>query len=277
MRKQQTLILLGATPRPSLYAAWNAEMPNGEALFIAWAKESEFRNEELISSTIFIFNHPANTKPGGKRRKKDIDRILQTGEKAYLILADGEPAKGIRNGIRDVIYRINIQNLDDRVIAIPIYNCSLTGWHHEVKDDVEDAIEMSIRESNIDETEKESIIKARRGQGVYRQNLIKYWKGCAVSGYKGISLLVASHIQPWSESSNEQRLNKYNGLLLLPNLDKAFDAGLITFESNGNISISPQLQEPEKLGINATMKILTTLTPAHEIFMEYHRNKIFKY
>jgi len=81
---------------------------------------------------------------------------------------------------------------------------------------------------NIPETEKDALIKSRVGQGRFRTEQKIYWKNhCAVTGCTLIDLLKASHIKPWRDGSNEERLDKYNGLLLVPNLDSAFDKGYI--------------------------------------------------
>lgn len=61
-------------------------------------------------------------------------------------------------------------------------------------------------------------------------------------------MLVASHIKPWRDSNNQERLDKFNGLLLLANLDKAFDLGFILFTDTGLVMISSQLEEPQFLG-----------------------------
>ena len=62
-------------------------------------------------------------------------------------------------------------------------------------------------------------------------------------------MLVASHIKPWRDSNNQERLDKFNGLLLLANLDKAFDLGFISFADTGLVMISCQLEAPEVLGL----------------------------
>ena len=87
-------------------------------------------------------------------------------------------------------------------------------------------------------TEAEALVKARVGQGKFRNNLIEYWKGCSVTNCKYITILIASHIKPWKDSSNKERLDVYNGLLLLPNIDKLFDKGYISFRDTGKIMIS---------------------------------------
>ena len=75
---------------------------------------------------------------------------------------------------------------------------------------------------SLSSSERETIVKARIGQGRFRQNLIDYWSACAVTGCKEEHLLRASHIKPWSKASLEERLDLYNGLLLSPALDACF-------------------------------------------------------
>jgi HNH endonuclease len=82
-----------------------------------------------------------------------------------------------------------------------------------------------------------------------------YWKGCSVTAFPRIDLLVASHIKPWKASNNFERLDVFNGLLLLPNLDRAFELGYISFNEKGTIIISPTLEHPELIGIDSTMRL----------------------
>jgi hypothetical protein len=140
--------------------------------------------------------------------------------------------------------------------------------------DIESDIETIISDPSISSTEKSSLIKARIGQGTFRQRLIGLWGGCSVTAFKDSNLLVASHIKPWRASSNAERLDKFNGLLLIPNLDRAFDAGLVTFEKDGAIRVSPQMSEPGKLGIEQKLRV--ALKPENEIYMEFHRAKVFR-
>ena len=140
--------------------------------------------------------------------------------------------------------------------------------------DVESDIDVILDDEKLSKTERRDLVKCRIGQGTFRQKLISYWNGCAVTDFKDINLLVASHIKPWRSSSNAERLDPFNGLLLTPNLDKAFDAGLITFEADGAISLSPLLTEPEKLGITAHMRV--ALSVKHGPFMKFHRESVFR-
>jgi putative restriction endonuclease len=129
---------------------------------------------------------------------------------------------------------------------------------------------------NLAETERQSVIKARVGQGVFRQHLLEIWEGCAVTDVRLPIVLRASHIKPWRFSSNSERLNPYNGLLLLPQYDQLFDKGLISFNETGKVLRSPALDliEPSKLGISP-QDTLRSLSDQHHGFLQYHRDEVF--
>lgn len=139
---------------------------------------------------------------------------------------------------------------------------------------VEKDIEEILSNTSTTITEKESLIKSRIGQGQYRQSLLKIWKGCSTTGCTETELLVASHIKPWRVSNTEERLDKFNGFILLATIDKAFDIGLISFSKNGNILISPNFTDIKHTGIHNTMKI--ELSPEHEKYLDYHRTFIYQ-
>lgn len=129
---------------------------------------------------------------------------------------------------------------------------------------------------NLSNTERDAIVKSRIGQGLFRDKLIKYWGGCAISNYKNPAILMASHIKPWRVSSNFERLDVYNGLLLLPNYDRLFDLGYISFANNGKIIISSLISKDEylALGINKEIK-LNNIDKTHNKYFEYHRDICF--
>ena len=125
-------------------------------------------------------------------------------------------------------------------------------------------------------TEIETLIKARLGQGNFRQNVLKLYPNCPLTGLDVRSLLIASHIKPWSKCNNEERLDPFNGLMLAPNIDALFDSGLITFDTNGTIKISPKidLENQKRLGIFPDMQL--KIEPESEKYFEYHRNHVFQ-
>jgi len=140
----------------------------------------------------------------------------------------------------------------------------------QITSDIQEIIELT----NIDSTEKSSLIQSRIGQGKFREGLLKLWGACSVTQSKHFPLLLASHIKPWSKSNNQERLDPYNGLLLLPNLDKAFDLGFISFDLSGNILISNQLPEYKILGISERMSIL--IKDKNKAYLKYHQLHVFK-
>ena len=125
-------------------------------------------------------------------------------------------------------------------------------------------------------TEIETLIKARLGQGSFRKNVLKLHPRCALTDLDVQSLLIASHIKPWSKCNNEERLDPFNGLMLAPNIDALFDSGLITFETDGTIKISPKIdpENQERLGIFPDMKL--KIRPKSKKYFEYHRNHVFQ-
>jgi predicted restriction endonuclease len=100
------------------------------------------------------------------------------------------------------------------------------------------------------------------------------WDGCSVTGCVTFDLLAASHIKPWSASNNEEWLDLYNGFLLVAHLDKAFDSGLISFDSKGQIMISNAFNEQQLIGITQNIKI--ALRPRREKYLQHHRTAVFK-
>lgn len=89
-------------------------------------------------------------------------------------------------------------------------------------------------------TEREALIIARRGQGLFRQGVAKIERMCRITRVDNPVHLRASHAKPWRDClNNDERLDGENGLLLTPSIDHLFDRGFITFEDSGALVISP--------------------------------------
>lgn len=149
-------------------------------------------------------------------------------------------------------------------------------FQDKLSSEIENEIAIIHTSSNLSQTEKESLIKSRVGQGIFRSDLIKYWGACSISRFPIHNILVASHIKPWKVASNVERLDVYNGLLLLPNYDKLFDLGYISFKDDGKIIISSLIDDNEYklLGISKNLK-LHRIEDNHKKYMEYHRDLCF--
>ncbi len=127
-------------------------------------------------------------------------------------------------------------------------------------------------------TEQIELRKSRKGQGRFRKRLIVLRRGCYVTGLNVCDLLKASHIKPWKDSNNIERLDEYNGLLLTPNLDALFDAGYISFQDDGRIMISTHL--PKR--VVSEWEIAESFRGSElgertRVYLQYHREKVFKY
>ena len=130
---------------------------------------------------------------------------------------------------------------------------------------------------SLDKTEKESIVKSRIGQGLFRDRVVELWGSCSVTGLGNLTLLRASHIKPWRDSTNQERLDPMNGLLLQPTLDHLFDLGLISFDETGAVLFSSQLSQDdiEKLELAGNLK-LRKVPNRLAGYMEHHRNHVFR-
>lgn len=128
-------------------------------------------------------------------------------------------------------------------------------------------------------TEVERLVVQRVGQEVFRQGLLEYWQGrCAVTGLAIPELLRASHIKPWAACETDaERLDVFNGLLLSPNFDAAFDRGLITVSPQAKILVSPAVSVPDRCALGlAAEHSLTGLTRQHQVYLAFHRVHIFQ-
>jgi putative restriction endonuclease len=104
----------------------------------------------------------------------------------------------------------------------------------------EDELEAAIKAApEIPETEKQALVKSRRGQGLFRERVKAIEPQCRLTGLGHSEFLIASHIKPWRSSTNEERLDGANGLLLSPHADKLFDGGWISFQDNGDLLVAP--------------------------------------
>lgn len=140
--------------------------------------------------------------------------------------------------------------------------------------DIEDA---ASELAGLSETERTAIVRARIGQGPFRKELERYWRTCAVTGTATRAALRASHIKPWRKSDNSERLDPFNGLLLIANLDALFDKGLITFSASGELlcSRAVPIAERPRLGLSRGMR-LRKVDRLHKSYLAYHRKDVFR-
>ncbi len=171
--------------------------------------------------------------------------------------------KDWKAGVRGVLYRDigkNFKMLDEGVIALLNY----------------DDNKLVLKE-DVGDTTKSIETKIRIGQDRFRKNLLKYLKVCPITGIDETRILLASHIKPWALSTNDERLDINNGFIFSPTIDKLFDKGLITFENNKQVIISPSIsiKNIEKTGIEFGKKYLKLPLDNRLKYLEFHRENIF--
>jgi HNH endonuclease len=133
-------------------------------------------------------------------------------------------------------------------------------------------------DQEIPETDREALIVARRGQGLFRRRVEGIESFCRVTQVDRREHLRASHCKPWRDSSNEERLSGENGLLLTPSVDHLFDRGFISFEGDGRLLISPVAHRLslQRMGVETERELnVGEFSAGQARFLEFHRDAVF--
>jgi predicted restriction endonuclease len=131
-----------------------------------------------------------------------------------------------------------------------------------------------IRKTVKNKTTKKRLIDARLGQGRFRASVENRWNGrCAVTGCAIPALMRASHIKPWSESTNRERLNPANGVFLAAHIDALFDRGLISFANNGSMLLSSEIDMGELRRLRLPRSLRRKPDAEERKFFQYHRRR----
>lgn len=129
----------------------------------------------------------------------------------------------------------------------------------------------------IPETEREAVVLARRGQGLFKQRVMQIERACRITGVTREEHLRASHCKPWRDATNAERLDGENGLLLTPNADHLFDRGFIGFEDDGDVLISPVAHADSlaRMGLNASRVLnVGRFSEGQRRYLEFHRENV---
>jgi len=152
----------------------------------------------------------------------------------------------------------------------------------EVLDDAtdieDDQAQQAIQgRTDIGATYKEQLIHARRGQGVFRANVRLNETGCRFTGVDDPRFLVASHIKPWRECDDQEKLDGCNGLLLSPHVDRLFDRGLISFRGDGTVLRSTKLPAAVWAAWSLDkVERVVAFSAEQDAYLEHHRSAIFE-
>ena len=145
---------------------------------------------------------------------------------------------------------------------------------------LDDIVEINItHDKSLDQTTREQLVRARRGQGIFRKRVLDIDPVCRITGIDKPSLLIASHIKPWRACETAaERLDGSNGLMLAPHADFLFDRGLLSFDKNGRSIFSSQLTDidADKLGVHDVKQPLPRSVADNSWgYLDHHRSNVF--
>ncbi len=189
------------------------------------------------------------------------------------------PLRGDGNGNQGVyLTQVNSRFVDLLLRIITKADGDLPDELKEAENDVSDLeVEKQIIQSNLQKTERDQLIQARIGQGLFRGNVEKIESKCRVTGLSDKRLLVASHIKPWRVASNEERLDGNNGFLMSPHVDRLFDGGWISFADDGKILIGDRdIRSILSVWAIVVYREVGALSKNKNTYLENHRDGVLK-
>jgi hypothetical protein len=151
-----------------------------------------------------------------------------------------------------------------------VANADLELWEHHIESEVD-------RDISIPPTAREAIITARRGQGLFKQRVMAIERFCRITRVDNPTHLRASHCKPWRDSTNNERLDGENGLLLTPSIDHLFDRGFISFQDDGQLIVSPvaDASSLERMGVPTRETVnVGAFSSGQRRFLEYHPDAV---
>lgn len=171
------------------------------------------------------------------------------------------------NQVKETAETVNLTERDS-----PAPERDIEEWEKRVETQI-------ATDTTITDTDREALIRSRRGQGLFRTRVRAIERECRITKVRRAEHLIASHIQPWRRSTHEQRLNGENGLLLTPTIDHLFDKGFISFENDGKLIVSPVADGPslERMGIAMTGNINGgRFSDGQRQYLDFHRDNVLR-
>ncbi len=193
------------------------------------------------------------------------------GNQSYLFRIDQRFAIALAEQIDNVALALVRGNMvSEAVEGFSSADANIQIWEDRIQADIESSPVLS-------KTETTHLIKARIGQGRFREQLLKRETRCRITNVSRPEHLIASHIKPWRSADNEERLNPENGFMLTPSVDHLFDKGYISFQDNGRILLADIADRDElaRMGIDdrRLKESVGSFTSEQKKFLEWHRNQ----
>ena len=243
-----------------IFGAWDTKTTSESAMIFTtdWERNSDGKKSPAYGEALELIELVEKADYSLKTfpiiRDKDFDLVSETG------------SAQIKRHVEELT-DANLEKKGNEYFAIARFDAK-----YAMKEDnsVSDDIAAIFTTTDI-ETERETLVKARVGQGNFRKNVTQLWGNgdcCALTLINIRELLIASHIKPWSKcGNNEERLDGANGILLCSHIDKLFDSHLLTFENRGSrfiVKLSPKLDKGlmTQLGIESGQELCSnSLSP----------------
>lgn len=132
-------------------------------------------------------------------------------------------------------------------------------------------------DSLVGATQRDAIVAVRTKQTLFRRRVSTVEKECRLTGVMDLRFLRASHIKPWAQSTDTERVDENNGLLLTPSADQLFDHGWVSFRDDGRLIVSEGLPErvKDRLGLDLQAgRHCGSFSAQQAKFLAHHRDCI---
>jgi hypothetical protein len=125
--------------------------------------------------------------------------------------------------------------------------------------------------------EKRALLGARLGHGVYRANVEQVDGACRVTGVMDRRHLRATHIKPWRDCTDTEKLDGHNGVMLSPHVAHLFERGYITFSDSGDLLVSGTLNSRvlKQWGIAVPIPP-RPFSPKQKAYLAWHRQHVYE-
>ena len=273
--------VLGAPLRNQRWS-WGAVHPQTGQIFLrVWEHDIEHDGD---GERVSIMWEGASKRSSGYQERLEQIELLRGGAGGFGVVckadgADAGPPRTTRSMDQRVLLRFGkVFEEGSRVFArivdrVPVDELEVvTGPGATLFGDLE-----QLRERAIEETTKQSLTEARLGQGAFRAAVMERWgHRCAVTGVSTLQAIRASHVKPWADANDAERLDPANGLPLIATLDALFDAGLISFDDEGKMLVAGSVPDAERRSLGLESVVMRALPAADTAgYLVYHRSCVF--
>jgi len=254
-------------PKPEVFGTAGANWDN-----IGWRVDVDFR---ILDSKIQPKRHMDLLKQFLPQKYSPI-REDGVGNQIYL----AEIPDGFSRALVALI-GVEAEAITQQVLSDSVVKESEVPYAEKESDLIEEWDQIQILRLEGDQglasTEKEQIIKARKGQGLFRNRVAAVEKWCRITRVDRPEHLIASHIKPWRVATNQERLDGQNGLFLTPSVDHLFGKGFISFNGDGRVIISPVAHATSlnRMGLPTDGTLNAGVFARGQMsYLEYHRDCI---